>query len=97
MTTQHQLNIDLVREAAINANLKINDRLRIYGTPPTIRLADVLLVLSAPKMFEDLAHYEWVLYGLCSGGFPKSWNLRADDLTLQTPECVAFIRQILCL
>jgi hypothetical protein len=94
MTRQEQL--DLIRAACIEVNpsdTTLRDKnswqglqiKREYGRP--VRLADVLLAINESKKrpygYDVLM--EIVAY----------WNLRKDDLSEQSVECVAFLAELL--
>lgn len=88
MNRQEQL--DLIRAACIEANVKILTRANKWhgiGGEDDIRLADVLLAINESKKrpygYDVLM--EIVAY----------WNLRKDDLSEQSVECVAFLAGLL--
>ena len=108
MTRQEQL--DLVRAACIEANpsdptlrdqnsgqgLQIK---RAHGRP--VRLADVLLAIERSDHDELYSvgeggwFYQDTLQGDGYANMDVLWNLRKDDLTEQSDECVSFLAQLL--
>lgn len=97
MTRQEQL--DLIRAACIEANVKILTRANKWhgiGGEDDIRLADVLLAIPTlwvqPKT--DVGNgTRFINSGMANSGI--SWNLRRDDITEQSVECVAFLAELL--
>ncbi len=59
----------------------------LYVSRP-IRLADVLLAIGRPALYDSSAYF------LYKNG-NEVWDLRRDDLTEQSDECVAFLADLL--
>lgn len=85
--------MDMPFERAKNALLNGDEEWKIIGRP--IRLADVLLALNNHKSVREPDKHEWQIYGLCNDAFPRSWNLRKDDLSEQSDECISFLYELL--
>ncbi|MDR6305920.1 hypothetical protein GGQ85_003646 [Nitrobacter vulgaris] len=78
---------------------------REHGRP--VRLADVLLAMEAGSTYGDSLNLnfdgsmEYCRVNLPAGPEPEqeifkgSWNLRKDDLSEQSDECVAYLAQLL--
>lgn len=80
-----------------------NGDVQILGR--TIRLADVLLALGAKTnnalatySVDTLGHLRDIIheryFWTSDGMIPIIWNLRNDDLTAQSPECIDFVYDI---
>jgi hypothetical protein len=91
-----------VRAACIKANPERDWRGRQWIEEP-VRLADVLLALkgNANIAIDELGYFMEAedstrdnnLYSKVYQG--RCWNLRQDDLTLQSDECVSFLASLL--
>jgi hypothetical protein len=74
---------------------------KILGRP--IRLADVLLAMcQKTQMIRPFLDVDGMMYEVDYAGFTLTigkylcqWNLRADDLTAQSDECIDFIHSLL--
>lgn len=89
---------------------EIKKKIRDAGGSERYALSDVLLAMlkayrekDSPNEFGSKYGSEgWLLIvqGLCHGrpvpeGMPQPWNLREDDLTKQSQECLEFIGKVL--
>lgn len=92
--------IALIRAKCIEANPEIEELVGGDGDPfgnggpiiqdRPIRLTDVLLAIRQNERYDDIQVAK--LVGIV--GLPL-WNLRADDLTLQSDECITFLADLL--
>lgn len=107
MTTQQQ--IDFIRQKCIEANPEINSgqflqewSIEEINTNPRvavvrpIRLADVLLAIGK-KTTHDFGYYccDNGVIAQTGSGAKANWNLRKDDLTEQSDECIIFLADLL--
>lgn len=63
-----------------------------------IRLADVLLAIGEKYAVDGSGMLLKRQFGTSAydcAGMPGGWNLRADDLTQQSPECIDFLYELL--
>lgn len=83
-------NIEAIRAACIKANPDSFERFN-WGKPSPIRLADVLLAMREGGKATEAQEF-WLIED-CNR--ENTWNLRKDDLTLQSDECVIFLANLL--
>jgi hypothetical protein len=103
-------NLDLIRQKCIEANPKIARRKvcdeEVCAIDLNIRLADVLLAvqkLGSEQLWIGASIRDgyacWLGVddnnAIISFAEDKSWNLREDDLTKQSPETLAFLADLL--
>lgn len=69
---------------------ELKEKVTILGRP--IRLADVLLAI--PRSIRERMEINHSAFGIYSQGH-EFWNLLKDDLSLQTPETLSFIADLL--
>lgn len=62
-----------------------------------IRLADVLLAIKNKSILVDITgnFWEWRSMNEAPRSFAATWNLRKDDLTEQSDECITFLAELL--
>ena len=104
-------NLHIIREAVIKAQHEKEWETRLVRLPTDqngyseiedIRLADVLLALQqtpkTSKLVVDDYGVFWDLNTLSNSTVqqkPFNWNLKNDDLTAQSPECLQFLAELL--
>lgn len=83
-------NIEIIRETAIKANSGLIPNAKYQGVRP-VRLADVLLAINTKSSLPDNVNIDR------NGGVDTTcqWNLRADNLTEQSDECLEFLAALL--
>jgi hypothetical protein len=88
-------NTETIRAACIKANPEKNWKWQASLDPEPFSLADVLLAIPkrAIDRLEASANYFYIRE--VGRGGSEGWNLRQDDLTLQSDECVAFLANLL--
>lgn len=98
--TQREVLIEIIRNAVIEANSKGEwfSNADIAGGPieasaRPVRLADVLYAIGDKKIDDD-ADAE-VFYRGTAVKVLRHWNLRQDDLTGQSDECITFLAGLL--
>lgn len=98
MSTTREEHIQAIRAACIKVNPRnlsgLTESEKVWeDAVRAIRLADVLLAKATrdehgQQTLEELA---FECHRVC-----LSWNLRTDDLTAQSDECIAFIHSLIC-
>lgn len=104
MSTTREQQIAAIRAACIKANPEIvaqtyrgseNTGYEIEITDRPIRLADVLLALPDDSFGWGGISRKYLFFN-SDASRSAEWNLRTDDLTAQTDECIAFIHSLIC-
>ncbi|TCU78882.1 hypothetical protein EDE08_101665 [Bradyrhizobium sp. R2.2-H] len=93
LLTQRDHDIELIRAACIKANSERDWQFFDHVHSPIIgmieepvRLTDVLLAIGKSRVPKSSSKCEKVMW---------DWKWETDDLTLQSPECIAFLAEIL--
>lgn len=98
----HEEKIAAIREACIAANptkeweyTEQDGSGRYYKVVERCRLADVLLALQSVKHWRITRAAQFSIpQGRLRRGAYVDWNLRNDNLTAQSPECIDFLFEL---
>ena len=88
----HQKKLAAIQQKCVEANPEIENKR--WGTERPIRLADVLLAVQKQE-YGGSPEFRYTCEKLTSGAWHVHWNLRKDDLTEQSEECISFLYDLL--